>query len=629
MFRAGLITMVFASLVGAGAQEALPASAACSWTGTWDTLISGDPQPMTLVQAGASVTGSYATHRRIIGGAVAGPVLTGRWQSAKDAGRFRFTHAEDCGSFTGTWGLGELENGESWTGRRVGLADAVAPPPTVEEVATGLKVPWSLAFGPDRRLFIAQQPCRISVLLPAGAGYDPNPRHLLTLPACVDVGDGLRGLALSPDFAQTGHLFVAYSYRRPDGTLATCVTRFTERSGTLSDEQVVLSDIPGGEFHTAGRLKFGPDGKLYLATGDALVPALAQEPASLAGKILRFNPDGSVPADNPVPTSYVYSSGHRNPQGLAWHPTTGELFVVDHGPSPTIAGEPFTRGHDEINRVMPGSNYGWPLAAGHQGDARFARPLLESGDGTWAPSSALFYTGDRLAAWKNSLFYGGLIGQHLGRVTIAGPAFDQAQGPEKLLQGAFGRIRDVAQGPDGYVYFVTSNTDGRSGAQARHGDDRLLRVVALPSSEERRSLVRSAYLGVLGREPEPDGAHYWAFSTLTGDAILVQLTASPEGRRVEAVRALYRELLLRDPLGADNGGLRSWVDGGLELASVRAAMMTAPEVQRVLAIRALYRELLARDDDLAGIRYWASSPLTLDQIRIEFMKSDEYRRRHP
>ena len=146
---------------------------------------------------------------------------------------------------------------------------------------------------------------------------------------------------------------------------------------------------------------------------------------------------------------------------------------------------------------------------------------------------------------------------------------------------------------------------------------------------DRRSLVSVLYVTVLGRPADAAGLDYWAGTTFSPSAIEAALRASEEGQRVEAVRALYRELLLRDPLGPDNGGLRSWVDSGLALQEVRASMMTAPEVQRVLAIRALYRELLGRDDDLSGIRYWASSPLTLDQIRVEFMNSDEYRRRPP
>lgn len=500
----------------------------CTWAGEWETLVSGDPQPMTLAQAVEGVTGTYANGRRIFEARIpADRQLVGRWQSSKDAGRFAFTINGDCSAFDGTWGFGDDTAGQgTWTGVRAATAAEPAPPPTVEELATGLRVPWSLAFAPDGRLFVAQQPCRVDVLLPAGEGFDPTPQPVAVLPDCVDVGDGLRGLVLAPDFATSRQLYVVYTYATPAGPLATHVSRWTERDGTLADEQVVLQGIPGGEFHTAGRLAFGPDGMLYLATGDALNTSLPQDPASLGGKVLRFTPDGGIPADNPTPGSLVWSTGHRNPQGLAWHPTTGDLFIVDHGPSPTIEGEPFSRGHDEINRVVAGSNYGWPLAAGNEGAAGFIPPVLESGrDATWAPSSALFYTGDRLAAWRGSLFYGGLIGQHLGRVTLAAPDNRTVAGHERLFQNTYGRIRATAQGSDGCLYFVTSNTDGRSGATPRPGDDRLLRVVALPTVAERRLTVRRAYLEATGHEPDAAALRTWTTSSAPPAAIIAALRA--------------------------------------------------------------------------------------------------------
>ncbi len=524
---AGLVAVAVATVLALAAAPSA-VSAACTWQGGWDTRISGDPQPMRLTQTGGAVSGVYAGDRRIFNAIAEDQRLTGNWQSPKDGGRFAFTLDAACTRFTGTWGFGNaIAGGGMWDGVR---ATAAAPPPTVEELATGLLVPWSLAFAPDGRLFVAQQPCRISVLDPAEGGFGP-PRDVLTLPECVDVGDALRGLTLAPDFATSGNLYVVYTYRTASGPLATRVARLTEVDGALVDEQSVLDGIPGGEFHTAGRVELGPDGKLYLATGDGLDTSLPQDPASLGGKVLRFNPDGSAPSDNPTPGSYIYSLGHRNPQGLAWHPLTGDLFIVDHGPSPTIAGEPFTRGHDEIDRVVPGGNYGWPLAAGFDGDPRFIRPVLESGGGAWAPSSALFYNGDRLSAWKGSFFYGALIGSHLGRVVLQGPEYRTVVTHEKLLQGVFGRIRATAQGPDGYLYFVTSNTDGRSGAQARPGDDRLLRVVALPTLQERWVLVTEAYRTVLGRDPDPAGLDYWTYTTLTRAALEAELRQSDEYRR--------------------------------------------------------------------------------------------------
>lgn len=613
------------------ARPATVSAAGCTWAGAWDTRISGDRQRMFLNGPEDLLAGTYAGDRRIFNTRVAADSLTGNWQSTKDAGRFVFTLAPDCFSFTGTWGFGEATAGVgTWTGTRISVAGEPEPPPTVEEVATGLKVPWSLAFAPDSRLFMTQQPCRVDVLLPVAGGFDPTPRHLLTLADCVDVGDGLRGLALAPDFAASHNMYVVYTYRKQDGALATRVSRLTERDGGLHDERVVLQDIPGGEFHTAGRVEFGPDGKLYLATGDALDTTLPQNPTSLGGKILRFNPDGSVPTDNPYPGSYVYSMGHRNPQGLAWHPSTHQLFIVDHGPSPTIAGEPGTCCHDEINIVGPATNYGWPVHAGRAGDPRYTDPVLESGTSTWAPASALFYTGARFPGWNGALLFGGLISQQIGLMHWKAGQEQHAEARLlPILPGAFGRIRALAQGPDEYLYFVTSNTDGRSGAVARPGDDRLLRVIALPGAVDRYEQVRAIYLELLAREPDGAGAHFWVNTPLTISAIRAQFAATPDAQRVAAVRALYQELLLRDPIGGDNAGLRSWVDGPLPLPDVRAAIAGSPEGARVLAIRALYAELLGRPDDAAGIRFWYATPLSIDEIRQELLRSDEYRQKHP
>lgn len=466
------LVVAFAVLVTATVSAPPAAAAACDWSGQWDTLISGDPQSMMLNQSGMKVAGSYASGRRI-SGVAAGGQLQGNWTSTKDAGKFVFTMAADCLSFSGAWGRGSSsEDGETWLGQRV-AASGPPPPPTVETLATGLRVPWSIGFAPvyrqgrpDGRLFVTQQPCLLTTLIPAKDGYSVGTSA--RVPDCVAVGDGVRGLALAPDFAQTGRLYLVYTYRRGDGPLLTRVARFTERDGNLSEERVILGDAPGGEIHTAGRLKFGPDGKLYLATGDVLNRALPQDPRSLGGKILRFNPDGTVPDDNPAPGSYVYSLGHRNPQGLAWHPVTGDLWITDHGPSPTIAGEPFFCCHDEIYRIVPGGNYGWPLSAGATSDPRFIGPALESGATTWAPSGAAFVQGNgRLAMWNGSFVYATLLGQDLRRITFAGPGYTAVQSSEKLLVGAFGRLREAVQGPDGYLYLTTSNSDGRSGAQAR------------------------------------------------------------------------------------------------------------------------------------------------------------------
>jgi glucose/arabinose dehydrogenase len=187
---------------------------------------------------------------------------------------------------------------------------------------------------------------------------------------------------------------------------------------------------------------------------------------SLAGKVLRLNDDGSVPSDNPLPDSPVYSYGHRNPQGLAWHPITGQLFATEHGSS----------ARDEVNLIQPGKNYGWPTVQGVANDPRFVDPVLESGSTTWAPSGATFYGGDKLPQeWRGKLFFAGLRGTQIHWVSLEGPDFTRVADHGALFEGVFGRIRTVVQGPDGYLYFATSNRDGRGSPGPQ--DDRILRIV--------------------------------------------------------------------------------------------------------------------------------------------------------
>lgn len=323
--------------------------------------------------------------------------------------------------------------------------------PAVQVIARGLEVPWALAFAQDGRLLVTERPGRIRLV--KDGRLDPTP--LATLQAAAVGEAGLMGLALDPAFPQNGRLYVC-STMAPgrSGRLVNRVVRLTLRGAHAGDERVLVDQTPGASIHDGCRLKFGPDGKLYVTTGDAAEPRLAQRLDSLAGKILRINADGSIPADNPFPGSPVYSLGHRNPQGIAWD-RAGRLFAAEHGPS----------GHDEVNRILSGRNYGWPEVTGKPGDPRYVDPLVESGSDTWAPSG--------MAALGNDLFVAGLRGRRLLRVRL-GPD-GNVVGVESLLAGAYGRLRDVVVGPDGALYVTTSNRDGR-GSPAPE-DDRILRVV--------------------------------------------------------------------------------------------------------------------------------------------------------
>lgn len=328
----------------------------------------------------------------------------------------------------------------------------------VETLATGLDTPWALAFAPDGRIFLTERPGRVRVI--------QNGQLLAEPVAVIDdvaaVGEsGLHGIALDPNFAENRYVYLYYTYSE-GSDLRNRVVRYTESNNRLSDPQILLDTIPGSGIHDGGRIAFGPDGKLYITAGDAANGELAQDLEALAGKIHRINPDGSIPADNPFPGSPIYSYGHRNPQGLAWQPDTGQLYATEHGPS----------AHDEINRIVAGANYGWPIVRGAEHQDPYIAPVLESGDDTWAPAGATFISSDHFAQWHGNLLFAGLRSQTLWRLQL-NPDGSVAN-LEPLLRG-YGRLRAVVQGPDGFVYVITSNRDGRGIPQPE--DDRLLRLV--------------------------------------------------------------------------------------------------------------------------------------------------------
>jgi glucose/arabinose dehydrogenase len=342
------------------------------------------------------------------------------------------------------------------------IAPNVGPPHLkVEEVATGLQVPWSLSFAPDGRLFFTERPGRVRVIM-AGALL---PEPVVDVPGVQASGEGgLLGLTLDPDFAQNHYLYLYHTYE-DNGQTRNRLVRYREADNKATAPQVLFDGILGAGIHDGGRIKFGPDGRLYLTAGDAANGDNAQQPGTLAGKILRLNSDGSIPADNPFGTA-IWSIGHRNPQGLDWQPGTGLLFETEHGQS----------AYDEVNIIERGKNYGWPLVTAQPGRSEYVDPILTSGPApSWAPSGAAFGTARWLGTWQNNFFFATLRGVHLHRV-----AFDPADphhvvADEKLYEGVYGRLRDVVQGPDG-LYFSTSNRDGRGSPAPT--DDRILRIVS-------------------------------------------------------------------------------------------------------------------------------------------------------
>lgn len=334
----------------------------------------------------------------------------------------------------------------------------------VQVVITGLEVPWSLAFAPDGRLFISERPGRVRIVQNGSLLAAPA----LTLGDVAATGEsGLLGLTLHPDFGSNHFVYLAYTSRGRQGDLINRVMRYREVGNTLGEPLVLMDNIPAANIHDGSRVRFGPDGKLYVTMGDAANAPIAQDLASLNGKIYRLNEDGSLPSDNPFPSSPIYSYGHRNPQGIAWHPVTGELWETEHGAT----------GNDEVNRVTAGANYGWPIIEADRTQPGMVTPVLFFNPSI-APSGASFYTGTSIAGFRQNLFFATLAGRHVHRVRLDPNDPRQVVADERLLQDRFGRIRDIVTGPDGALYFATCNRDGRGSPTA--DDDRIVKIIPAP-----------------------------------------------------------------------------------------------------------------------------------------------------
>lgn len=330
-----------------------------------------------------------------------------------------------------------------------------------EDVATGLDNPWSLAFAPDGRLFILESPGRLRVVDKTGLVAQP----VLDF---TSVTDGASGMDLDPDFASNGIIYVHFCAN--DGShCQISVINVARNNGTLG-RTIFSYPIPSGN-HVGGRLKVGPDHLLYLTKGDHEVPNSAQDTGSLLGKVLRMNLDGSPAAGNPFPSSnpYVYAYGFRDPQGIAWD-SSGQLYGTDHGPT----------SNDEVNIIFAGKNYGWPTCVGICNNPAFVDPVRLFSPETIPPAGAMFYHGSTVPGWDGSMFFAVLgLGNnsnahHLHRLKFDRPGGTKIMEEQVLFQNKFGRIRDVVEGPDGFLYFGTSNlhTDVTPGPN----DDRVIRV---------------------------------------------------------------------------------------------------------------------------------------------------------
>ena len=334
-------------------------------------------------------------------------------------------------------------------------ADAASAEVKVETVVDNLKIPWELVFAPDGRIFFTERDGKLWVI------EDESLELVATFPTSNTLEGGLLGLALDPEFEKNNFLYLYQTYFGFE-LHHNKVVRYTVSNNQLTDEQILIDKIPGALWHDGGRIKFGPDEKIYITTGDAANANLSQKIDSLAGKILRINADGTIPVDNPFESSPVFSYGHRNPQGIDWT-ENGILVSSEHGPS----GEK-GYAHDEINVIEPGKNYGWPVIVGDSNNPEYTNPILHSGDVTWAPSGLLYYDSDKIPELKGKFLVAALRGQHV-MVLDLDLENNMVNSVEKIFQDKYGRIRDLVQSPDGDVFILTSNGD----------NDKILRVTTL------------------------------------------------------------------------------------------------------------------------------------------------------
>ena len=333
----------------------------------------------------------------------------------------------------------------------------------VETVAKGLDSPWGLAFLPDVSMLVTEQAGRLRIVQPDGT----TSKAIRGVRGVTARGQGgLLGVALDPDFGNNRTIYYCHSEKRSGGGLGTSVTRgqLTADGGALKGVKTIFRQQPAGSSgrHFGCRLVFDRDGALFVTTGDrGNMRDDVQDPATHIGKVIRITTDGKPAPGNPKKSGWqpeIWSMGHRNAQGAFLHPETGRLWTVEHG----------SAGGDEINVPLKGKNYGWPVisygteySGGKIGVGTHKKGLEQPvyyWDPSIAPSGLSYYTGDKFPKWRGSVFVGALRGQHLARLTVKG---EKVVGEERLLGRLDERIRDVVDGPDGYLYLLTDSSNGR------------------------------------------------------------------------------------------------------------------------------------------------------------------------
>lgn len=337
----------------------------------------------------------------------------------------------------------------------------------VVPVVDGFVNPWGLAFVPGGDLLVTERPGRLRLV----RGGKLLPTAVSGVPAVVPAGQGgLLDVVVHPNFAQNRYVYLTYSKQVNGGSTTALHRAKLVNDALVEGQDIFVADTRGRPGHFGSRLAFDGKGHLFMTVGDRQAPPEGDLPAHPAqdlsthqGKVLRLMEDGTVPKDNPFvgrsgAKPEIWSYGHRNPQGLVVHPTTGAVWATEHGP----------QGGDELNLVEAGKNYGWPVVGfgvnygpGKAIHASTMAPGMENAKHVWVPSIAtsglMVYTGDKFPAWKGSVFAGGLAGQRVARLTLDGARADLADNLARNL----GRVRDVRQGPDGFVYVVLDDQQGK------------------------------------------------------------------------------------------------------------------------------------------------------------------------
>jgi len=370
------------------------------------------------------------------------------------------------------------------------------PAASIDTVAMGLDIPWDVTFLSDGRALVTERPGAIR-LIDAGGRLRDEP--WATLPVFDNSETGLLGIDRTPGTSTSGvvDVYVAGTFEVATGdnpvtravlalgrraaraldpdrgqTRYLRVFRIRERDGIVEPPEVVVDGLADAPVHSGGALRFGPDGMLWVTKGDATEPEWARDPRSMRGKILRYRPDGSLPADNPLPNSPIWASGMRDSQGLAWHPSTGELFAIEHSPSASETGNRL-RQDDELNVVGPGADLGWPIATGQTLRGGLTSPIA-----IWNPSIApgglAIYTAES-SPWNGNVFVTGLRGSTLRRLEVErGDSGWHVACEDQVLGPEHGRLRLVRPAPDGSLWVGTSNRD--QNGTPRPGDDLILRL---------------------------------------------------------------------------------------------------------------------------------------------------------